>query len=327
MQNNLKKLAAIFIGVFIALALLEIGCQVLFKILVAPQLQAQQNDELHYYIPSDDPRLTYQMKPNYKIQLPDRRLAINDHGFRDDSNETDFPRSVALFGDSVPFGQGLDQSESAPAELQALVVDSIKVVNFGTCGYGLEELAVYLRSKYHVYKPQTVYYFMNLNDFSRRNSIYEGGDNGLYRIYKRPGLKLPFFIRKAVYRFVKEGKMSSVKWYQWMYDGNKDKLLPLVKDMAKFATSNGSEFKVVLFPAAVAYENGNFALQDIFDEILEYCQQNNIPAIAPVTEFSQNVYGLQNNTDHFTPKGSKVMARVIWEDMNILEIEKLEIEN
>ncbi len=315
MRNNLKKLAAIFIGVSVALALLEIGCQTLFRVLVAPKLEAQQADELHYYIPSDDPRLAYQMKPNYKIQLPDRRLAINSHGFRDDSDETDFPRTIALFGDSVPFGQGLDQSESAPAELQKLVGDSIKVVNFGTCGYGLEELAVYLQSKFAVYRPQTVYYFLNLNDFSRRNSIYEGGDNGLYRIYKRPGLKLPFFIRKAVYRFVKGGKMSSVQWYRWMYEGNKDRLLPLVKDMADFAKSNGSEFKVVLFPAAVAYENGSFALQDIFDEILEYCQQNRIPAIAPVKEFSQNVYELQNHTDHFTPAGSRVMAGVIFEKL------------
>ncbi|MEZ4933836.1 MAG: hypothetical protein R2788_17155 [Saprospiraceae bacterium] len=246
MQNLSKKLAAILFGVVFALVLLEIGCQILYKVLVTPSLKAQQADQLHYYIPSDDPRLTYQMKPGYHIQLDDRRLAINQYGFRDDSDETDFPKTVALFGDSVPFGQGLDQTESAPAELQKLVGDSIKVVNFGTCGYGLEELKAYLETKYNVYKPQTIYYFLNLNDFSRRNSIYEGGDNGLYRIYKTPFFKLPFFINKAIYRYVKEGKMSSVKWYKWMFEGNKEQFLPIITEMADFAKSNGSDFRVLL---------------------------------------------------------------------------------
>ncbi|MEO1260462.1 MAG: hypothetical protein AAFZ15_16825 [Bacteroidota bacterium] len=315
MNNFSKKLVAILFGVVFALVLLEIACQVLYQFLVVPSLTDQQNNKLHYYIPSDDPRLSYQMKPNYRITHEERRLAINKHGFRDDSDETSFPATVALFGDSVPFGQGIDQSQMPSAELQQLTGDSIKVVNFGTCGYGLEELEAYLETKYNVYQPNTIYYFLNLNDFSRRNSIYEGGDNGLYRIYKKPFFKLPFFIRKAMYRYVKEGKMSSVKWYTWMYEGNKDRLLPIIPRMAGFAKSNGSEFKVLLFPPAVGYENGTFLLQDIFDEISVYLKKENIDVIAPVEAFSKNTDQLQDNTDHFEPPGSKVIAQFIWADM------------
>ena len=315
MNNLSKKIVAIIFGVSFALVLLEIACQVLFQVIVAPSLDDQQNNKLHYYIPSDDLRLTYQMKPNYRITHENRRLAINQHGFRDDSDETSFPKSVALFGDSVPFGQGIDQSEMPSAALQQLTGDSIKVINFGTCGYGLEELEAYLETRYDVYKPQTIYYFLNLNDFSRRNSIYEGGDNGLYRIYKKPFFKLPFFIRKAMYRYVKEGKMSSVKWYTWMYEGNKDKLLPIIPRMAKFAKSNGSEFKVLLFPPAVGYENGVFLLQDIFDEISAFLKKEKIEVIAPVEAFSKNTNQLQDNTDHFEPLGSKLIAEFIWAHM------------
>ncbi|HHM20944.1 MAG TPA: hypothetical protein ENJ20_02870, partial [Bacteroidetes bacterium] len=193
MKNFTKKLAAIVLGVLFALILLEAACQILYRVMVAPSLKAQQQNELHYYIPSDDARLSYQMKPGYSIRLENRRLAINKYGFRDDSDQTRFPATVALFGDSVPFGQGLDQSEMPSAQLQQLTGDSIKVINFGTCGYGLEELTAYLETKYDIYKPNKIYYFLNLNDFSRRNSIYEGGDNGLYRIYHRPFFKLPFF--------------------------------------------------------------------------------------------------------------------------------------
>ncbi len=315
MRNLAKKLTAILVGTLFALILLEIGCQILYKVLVVPSLKAQQADRQHYYIPSDDPRLSYQMKPGYRIQLEDRRLAINKYGFRDDSDKTDHKKSVALFGDSVIFGQGVDQTESAPAELQKMLGDSIKVVNFGTCGYGLEELVAYLETKFDVYKPQLIYYHLNINDFSRRNSIYEGGDNGLFRIYHAPFFKLPFFINKAVYRYVKEGKMSSVKWYRWLYEGNKEKLLPLIVDMADFAKSKGSELRIVIFPPAIAYENGSFALQDIFDEITAYCQQHNLHVIAPVEAFSHNPRELQDNTDHFEPPGAHLMARFIWEDM------------
>ena len=309
MQNIHKKLAAILLGVVLALVLLEIACQLLFQVMVVPSLKAQQENPRHYYTASDDPRLSYQMKTSYHTELEGRSLTINKHGFRDDSDKTDFPATVALFGDSVPFGQGLNQSETPPAELQKLLGDSIKVINFGTCGYGLEGVTAYLETKYDVYKPQQIYYFLNMNDFSRRNSIYEGGDNGLYRIYNKPFFKLPFFIRKAVYRYMKEGKMSTVKWYRWMYEGNKEHFLPLIKQMAEFAKKNGSDFRVVLFPPAVAYQNGTFALQDVFTEITAYCQTNGIPVIAPVEAFSHDVYTLQNDTDHFEPPGSKVMAK------------------
>ncbi|HFA48206.1 MAG TPA: hypothetical protein ENJ95_04220 [Bacteroidetes bacterium] len=320
MKNFTKKLAAISIGIFVALLFLEIACQALYAFMVAPQLESQKNDDLHYYEANENPALTYSLRPGYHFTKKekgrkDRRININKYGIRSDTDSTNAAQKVALFGDSVPFGNGVSQEDSPPACLQRLAGDSIHILNFGTPGYGLEELPHHLRAKYPVYRPQTLYYVLNLNDFSRRNTIYEGGDNGLYRIYNKPGLKLPFFIRKAVYRYIKEGKMSSVKWYKWLYEGNKKELLPLIKEMAGYAKSNGSVFKVVLFPAAVGYQNGHFALQGIFDEITRYCEKNGIPVIAPVAEFSQNVYKYQDITDHFTPAGSEVIAKVIWEDM------------
>ena len=315
MRNLLKKLTAVLFGVLFALLLLEVGCQVLFALMVAPQLEAQQADVFHYYTASDNPGLSYSLKPGYQMEKEGRRIAINSLGIRADFERSSLSQKIALFGDSVPFGIALSQEETPPAALQRLVGDSsVQTLNFGTPGYGLEELVHHLKEKYPAYQPQTVYYFLNLNDFSRRNTIYEGGDNGLYRIYNRPFFKLPFFIRKAVYRFIKEGKMSSVKWYRWMYKGNKD-LLGKVAEMSEYVNSNGAEMKVVLFPPAVAYEDGAFALEDIFAEITKYCSDNKIPVLAPVNEFRENVYELQDNTDHFTAKGSEVIARVIWEDL------------
>lgn len=315
MKNPFKKLFISLLGVFLGLVLLELACQVLFACMVAPQLAAQRNDPLHYYTASDDPALVYVLKPGYHIEKDGRSIRINPQGIRDDRDETDGPRKVALLGDSVPFGIALSQEQTPAAALQRLAGDGRRILNFGTPGYGAEEIARYLQVKYPVYKPGKLYYILNLNDFSKRNTIYEGGDNGLYRTYEKPGLKLPFFFRKAVYRHIKEGQMSTVRWYRWMYEGNKNELLPVIKRMADFVNREGSEFTVVLFPPAVAYEDGRFALQDVFDEIRGELQAHGIPVIAPVDEFGQDVHGLQDHTDHLTAKGSEMLAEVIWNNL------------
>ncbi len=310
-----KKTVAIIIGVSFALLLLEIASQALFAIAVSKQLESQRNDPLHYYQTSSDPLLSYELKPDYQMEKDGRRIHINSSGFRDDDNQPTQKAKIALLGDSVPFGIALSQEETPSAKLQELVGEDYKVINFGVPGYGLEEITRYLEVKSPVYKPDRIVYVLNLNDFSRRNTIYEGADNGLYRIYDRPFFKLPFFIRKAFYRYIKEGKMSSVKWYRWLYEGNKNRLQPLLLQMAQFSKARGGEFSILLFPPAVGYENDSFALQDVFDEISAYCRENDIPVFAPVAAFSQNVYGLQDNTDHCTPKGCELMAEVIFKEI------------
>ncbi|MEK7253717.1 MAG: hypothetical protein AAB316_03165 [Bacteroidota bacterium] len=315
MSSFFKKFLAMFLGVFVALFLLEIVCQAYFAFAVVKQLEAQRQDPLHYYVTSDDPVFSYQLKPGYRMEKDGKRIAINNLGFRDDSDSTAAKKKVALLGDSVPFGIALSQEETPTAYLQTLAGDSIKILTYATPGYGLEEIAHFLEVKFPAYRPQVIYYMLNLNDFSRRNTIYEGADNGLYRIYDRPFFKMPFFIRKAIYRFVKQGKMSSVPWYQWMYEGNKKAGLNNIERMAKFASENGSELRVVMFPPGVAYENGNFTMLKEFAEIRAFLQERGIRNFAPVADFSQNTAVLIDNTDHFTPAGSEVMATAIWRDL------------
>lgn len=306
-----KKLITISLSIVFTLFLLEIACQAFFFFVIKKQLEEQLNNPLHYYTTTDDPVLYYVLKPNYRTQKDGKKIHIDQNGLRDDGDKTTAAHKIALIGDSVPFGISLSQEETPSARLQTLVGDSTKVLNLGMPGYGLEEIEHFFALKCPVYKPQEIYYVLNINDFSRRNTIYEGADNGLYRIYKTPFFKIPFFIRKATYRFVKEGKMSSIYWYHWLFEGNKAPLLPLLGKMDALAKQNNARFSVLLFPPAVGYENGVFKLQDVFDEISLYCHNNNISVESPIQEFSKNVYELQDNTDHLTHKGSDVLAKYI----------------
>ncbi|MGD9781880.1 MAG: SGNH/GDSL hydrolase family protein [Kiritimatiellia bacterium] len=309
-----KKLALLAGATLAAGVLLEGACQALYAFGVAPQLAAQRNDPAHYCEASDDPTLAYRLKPGCRIEKDGRVVRLNRHGLRDDRDDADAFASVALLGDSVPFGIALSQDETPAAALQRLAGADVRVLNFGVPGYGLEELRRHAGRMLDRFRPARVYYVLNLNDFSVRGTVYEGGDNGLYRMYAPPALKTPFFVRKAIYRFMKGGKMSSARWYRWLYEGNRAKLLPVVRQMAEHARAQGSEFGVVLFPPAAAYENGGFALQDVFDEIAGFLRDNQISVLAPVAEFGADVRGLQDGTDHLTAAGSEVLARAIWQD-------------
>lgn len=309
-----KKLALLAVGLLAAGLLLEGACQALYAFAVAPQLAAQRNDPAHYYEASDDSALAYRLKPGCRIEKNGRVVRINRHGLRDDSDDLAAPKCVALLGDSVPFGIALSQDETPAAALQRLAGGETRVLNGGVPGYGIEELRRELERILSLCRPDRVWYVLNLNDFSVRGTVTEGGDNGLYRMYAPPALKTPFFVRKAVYRFMKGGRLSSVRWYRWLYEGNRKRLLPVVREMAESARARGSEFGVVLFPPAAAYQDGRFVLQDVFDEIEDVLQENNIPVLAPVAEFGADVRGLQDDTDHLTAAGSEVLARAIWQD-------------
>ena len=307
-----KKLALLAASLLLAGVLLEGACQALYAFGVAPQLAAQRSDPAHYYEASGDPALAYRLKPGCQIEKDGRVVRINRHGLRDDRDDLAAPASVALLGDSVPFGIALSQDETPAAALQRLAGGETRVLNFGVPGYGIEELRRELERMFGLCRPDRVWYVLNLNDFSVRDTVYEGGDNGLYRMYAPPALKTPFFVRKAVYRFMKGGRMSSARWYRWLYAGNRNRLLPVVREMAEFARARGSEFGVVLFPPAAAYQGGRFVLQDVFDEIADVLQESNISVLAPVAEFGADVRSLQDDTDHLTAAGSEVLARAIW---------------
>ncbi|MGD9612929.1 MAG: SGNH/GDSL hydrolase family protein [Kiritimatiellia bacterium] len=314
--NSAKKLALLAGATLAAGILLEGACQALYALGVAPQLAAQRNDPTHYYEASDDPTLAYRLKPGCQIAKDGRAIRINRHGFRDDRDDLDGAPRVALLGDSVPFGIALSQDQTPAAALQRLAGAEVRVLNFGVPGYGLEELRRHAEHVLARFRPVRVYYVLNLNDFSVRGTASEGGDNGLYRMYAPPALKTPFFLRKAIYRFMKGGRMSSVRWYRWLYEGNRAKLLPVVREMADHARAQGGEFAVVLFPPAVAYgADGTFALQAVFDEIAGDLRANQIAVLAPVAEFGADVRALQDGTDHLTAAGSEVLARIVWQDL------------
>lgn len=301
-------------GFLLALVLVEVALQVYSRVVVYPQLDGLLADRRHYMVQSPDPVLGFELAPGYRVESDGKRLAINRHGLREESDET-HPgrRKIAILGDSVVMSHGHDQEQTLDFLLEASLGragDDAVVLNFGVGGYGFSELLRFLEVKNAIYQADHVLYLLNPNDYTQRDTIYEGADNGTYRLYHRPALKTRWFLGKAIYRYQKRGSaFSSVSWYRWLYEGNTRHGSETLRAMDAYCRGAGCGFSVALFPAGVAYGAGGYALEDMYDEIEASLVEQGIPVLNPVEAFGAEPGRYFDNTDHLTEAGNALMIQ------------------
>jgi hypothetical protein len=312
-------------SVVVLLVCFEMSCQILlWRINLG--WQAIRNEARHYYQVSDNPVLVYELKRNYSYTMETRRLHINQYGIRDDHAEVPTAeKRIALLGDSVTFGIGLSQDETLPAMLQWVMDPSrqeIAVINMGVPGYGLREVFALLKEKNAIYRVTDVVYLMNPNDFSWRDTVYEGADNGNYRLYRRPAIASVFLIRKAIYRWHKSESIPymketlvSVSWYRWMFAGNRVRGYDVLSDMKLYAEENQIDLTVMLLPAGCAYQNGTYELTPMYDDVYAFLKKAGIAALDARDLYAPHAKEWIDSTDHLTLEGNRVTAAFLAEQL------------
>jgi hypothetical protein len=297
------------VGCLLALAVFELGLQVYSWLVVYPQLDALLADRRHYLVKSEDPVLGYELAPGYRVESEGKTLAINRYGLREDSDDLFEGRSkIAILGDSVVMSFGHSQDET----IDALLEDSLRragndsvVLNFGVGGYAFSELARFLEVKNDLYRAGHVVYLLNPNDYARRDTLYEGADNGTYRLYHRPFFKTRWFIGKALYRYKKGAAKASPAWYRWMYGGNAQHGREAMDAMNAYCLRTGCRFSVVIYPVGSAYTEEGYALADMYGEIAAFLESRGIPHLSPVELFAGDPGASFDKTDHLTPEGNR----------------------
>lgn len=295
-------------------------CAQIFTLYLRIRADAVRAEPNHYYTESDDAILAYELAANKRVNQKDRVLQLNRYGIRDSTNELHIgKRKVALLGDSVTFGTGHSQEATIGAMLQRKCSPNqrhIKVLNFGTPGYGAEELVRFLQLKDELYSTTDVIYIFNANDFCRRDSMYEGGDNGLYRMYKPPWFGTLWLIRKAIYRSKKGGPIYdpnpvSVDWYRWIYHGNRDFALRQIAKIRDYCEAKKIRFTLVLLPAGCAFVGESYALSDVYSDIGQVTSKAGIRTIDATEFFASDPARFFDNTDHLSLAGNELLAEVI----------------
>ncbi|MBX3402489.1 MAG: hypothetical protein KF699_03655 [Phycisphaeraceae bacterium] len=299
----------------------ELSCQAYAAVVRRGFAQVMSRPEF-YYQRSDRAALAYGLRRNYEREHEQRRVRINSFGFREDSESRfDDHLRVVVLGDSVVFATGLSQEHTISAALQVLLdpgAEAIKVLNAGVPGYALAEMPERLRETLDAYRPHVVVYLLNFNDFALRGSIYEGADNGLYRMFDMPWLKSPWFVRKAVYRVKKGDVLPSIEWYEWMYRGTRERNLPRIAEMQQLCRDHGPQFAIALIPIGAGALGDARAASLAADIAAQLRSRHGVDVLDPTPAFvvaaadaDDGVAGLIDSTDHFTALGCEVMARAI----------------
>jgi hypothetical protein len=313
--SALLVLAACLLGLLI----FELGLQVYSQLVVYPQLDALLADRRRYLENSEDPVLGYELAPGYRVESDGKRLVINRYGLREESDDLFEGRNkLAILGDSVVMGHKHSQEKTIDALLEQSLRRAgydVVVLNFGVGGYALSELLRFLEIKNDLYHTDHVLYLLNPNDYARRDTIYEGADNGTYRLYHRPLLKTRWFIGKAIYRYKKWGssRATSVDWYRWLYRGNEKYGREVLDAMDAYCRRSGCGFSVVLYPVGVSYTENGYELGDMYGELESFLESRGLPHLSPVEAFAADPAGFFDDTDHLTAEGNDLMVQTLHE--------------
>jgi lysophospholipase L1-like esterase len=134
-----------------------------------------------------DPRLGWRNQREVRVvsELPRsvRRFEVrtNAWGLREDRELSPEPppgkRRVAILGDSFAFGYCLERSEAFPAQLETLLgSDRFEVLNYGTCGYGVDQMRLLLDEALDR-KPSLVVFSFIVDDLRRATrAAFQSGE-------------------------------------------------------------------------------------------------------------------------------------------------------
>lgn len=118
------------------------------------------------YQKSDDPALSYELKPNLREPAFRSTVVTDRRGFRSEEIQAG-KQTIALLGDSVTFGYGLENEQTLASHLATGLAKKFNVVSAAAPGYTLGQEAAIYKEKVAQLHPDTVvlvFYWNDLKD-------------------------------------------------------------------------------------------------------------------------------------------------------------------
>lgn len=176
----------------VTLVLLEIGVRISFSnALDNSAVTIERTPDLQK-INADDVALMWRVRANvqdFRVRTHEangqevpvlREFTVNTNSAALRGKEEYLPTSsqtVLAIGDSTTFGLGVDDSETWPAQLQALLRQAspdAQVLNAGVTGYSLLQSFIYLENHGFGFSPETVVLTCGSNDFDSGGTVTHG---------------------------------------------------------------------------------------------------------------------------------------------------------
>ncbi len=133
------------------------------------------------YQPTGVADLAYRLTPGTEVDLGDASITVNRFGLRGPEIEAEPVAGVArvlVLGDSIIYGQGLDDDETFSVQLEGELRRrgrSVEVLNGGVPGYNNAAELAFLREYGLALKPDRVILGISLNDFGETPVLSQSG--------------------------------------------------------------------------------------------------------------------------------------------------------
>lgn len=114
---------------------------------------------------SEDPALSYELKPNVNETAFRATVKTDRRGFRSKEIEVGKP-TIAILGDSIAFGYGLQNDEMLAARLHDELEGKFNVVNAAAPGYTLAQEAAMYEHKVEMLHPEILLLIFYWNDLT-----------------------------------------------------------------------------------------------------------------------------------------------------------------
>ncbi len=158
LQSSLMNIGLLLGSILLVIAALEIG------------LRVAGIDQGHtvpppLYRKSSNPNISYELKPNLNIHVFRSTVQTDASGLRSPQADPAKP-TLAVLGDSITFGYGLEESQSIPGRLQEML-PAWNVVNAAVPGYNLLQEAGLYQEKVAALQPKAlvlIFYWNDLHD-------------------------------------------------------------------------------------------------------------------------------------------------------------------
>jgi lysophospholipase L1-like esterase len=175
------------------------------------------HEDMSLFVISDNQRLIYENRPNYKGRYADALVHINGMGLR--GNDFSLMKKkgeirIIVFGDSIVFGHGVSDDETFPFQLEKILnqnnlSSSFEVLNAGVIGYNTEQELEYFLKKGLSFCPDIVIVTFFHNDLGNKPEfIVKNGklinyrDRGVSSLHLR--VKEFFRYHSVLYNFLAE---------------------------------------------------------------------------------------------------------------------------
>jgi lysophospholipase L1-like esterase len=261
-------------------------------------------------IPSPNPVLMWEYRPNFQAMKWGSVISTNEHGFRDRERSVakkDGWRRVAIVGDSVTLGIGVDGEKTFSRRIEDLIQErrrtaKVEIFGFAVDSYNTMQVMEMVRQRVLPFRPDRVVYVMCMNDFD-----FEGASAGKIKYFRKPDSFFMLRIEKLYKQFF--------EYHDYYYRKNAGAVIEHILQTRDVLAEQGATLDVVLLPIFPDQGFSAYPIGHMHKELATTLGQNGIGVIdlleSPLTRgASPRTYAL--DIWHLNEHGHELLASLLF---------------